>query len=121
VSQTSPKYPRVPAAFINAISEEGTKAEAVAFLQEQWNENCSLRAELKALRGHFATRKLQMIAIDKFEVLALKKLVLINHALAKSLSDPMASREQKALVSILNEVVLRADLDNQTPRSPKHE
>jgi|HubBroStandDraft_3_1064219.scaffolds.fasta_scaffold253004_4 hypothetical protein len=54
-----------------------------------------------------------MITIDKLEVLALKKLVLINHALAKSLSNPMAAREQKALVSVLNDVVLRADLDNQ--------
>jgi hypothetical protein len=44
-----------------------------------------------------------MIAIDRLEVLALKKLVLINHALAKSLSDPMAAREQKALVGVLNE------------------
>lgn len=36
-------YPRVNAAFINAISEEGTKEEAVRFLQKQWNENCFLR------------------------------------------------------------------------------
>ena len=32
-----------PAAFINAIAEEGTKAEAVEWLQRQWNENCELR------------------------------------------------------------------------------
>lgn len=32
-------YPHVPAAFINALSEEGTKKECIAFLQEQWNEN----------------------------------------------------------------------------------
>jgi hypothetical protein len=56
-----------------------------------------------------------MITINRIEVLALKKLVLINHALSKSLSDPMASREQKALVQVLNDVVLRADLDNQSP------
>lgn len=37
------KYPHVPAAFINAIAEEGTKAEAIQFLQEQWNETCYLR------------------------------------------------------------------------------
>lgn len=35
-----------PAAFINAIAEEGTKAEAVEWLQMQWNENCELRATL---------------------------------------------------------------------------
>ena len=44
------KYPHVPAAFINAIAEEGTKAEAIQWLQEQWNETCALRAELKALK-----------------------------------------------------------------------
>lgn len=41
-----PKYPHVPAAFINAIAEEGTKAEAVEWLQKQWNETCALRAAL---------------------------------------------------------------------------
>jgi hypothetical protein len=43
--------PHVPAAFINAIAEEGTKDEAIFWLQKQWNECCALRAELKALRG----------------------------------------------------------------------
>jgi hypothetical protein len=43
--------PHVPAAFINAIAEEGTKAEAIQWLQKQWNENCALRDELKALRS----------------------------------------------------------------------
>ncbi len=57
-----------------------------------------------------------MIAIDKLEVLVLKKLVLVNHALAKSLSDPRAAREQMALVQVLNDVVLRADLDNHSPQ-----
>lgn len=35
--------PHVPAAFINAIAEEGTKEEAIAWLQKVWNENCQLR------------------------------------------------------------------------------
>jgi hypothetical protein len=59
-----------------------------------------------------------VITIDRIEVLALKKLVLINHALAKSLSDPMAAREQKALVGVLNEITLRADMDNQSEKMP---
>jgi hypothetical protein len=42
-------YPHVTAAFINAIAEEGTKAEAVSFLQEQWNETCALRAALRMI------------------------------------------------------------------------
>lgn len=40
--------PHVPAAFINAIAEEGTKDEAIHYLQKQWNENCHLRAQLAA-------------------------------------------------------------------------
>ena len=32
-----------PAAFINAIAEEGTKAEAIKYLQETWNELCDLK------------------------------------------------------------------------------
>jgi len=30
------------AAFINAIAEEGTKAEAVEWLQKTWDERCDL-------------------------------------------------------------------------------
>lgn len=41
------EYPHVPAAFINALAEEGTKDEAIAFLQKQWNETCALRAKLR--------------------------------------------------------------------------
>ena len=39
------KDAHVSAAFINAIAEEGTKAEAVEWLQKLWNENCALREE----------------------------------------------------------------------------
>ncbi len=42
-------YPHVPAAFINAIAEEGTKAEAIEYLQRQWNETCALRAALEKI------------------------------------------------------------------------
>ena len=43
------EYSYVRAAFINAIAEEGTKEEAVSYLQKQWNENCALRAETERL------------------------------------------------------------------------
>lgn len=43
------EYPHVPAAFINAIREEGTKAEACDWLQKQWNEICDLREQFKKL------------------------------------------------------------------------
>lgn len=32
------KPPHVPAAFINCIADSGTKAEAVVYLQQTWNE-----------------------------------------------------------------------------------
>lgn len=45
------EYPHVPAAFINAIAEEGTKEEAVEFLQKIWNERCALREALDAAKA----------------------------------------------------------------------
>ena len=66
-----------------------------------------------------AEKEETMIAIDELEVLALKKLVLINHALSKSLSDPRAAQEQKALTLVLNDVALRADADNCMPKKRK--
>ena len=55
--------PHVPAAFINAIAEEGTKGEAIHYLQKQWNENCALRARIegleKAIRSFVEAYKLQ--------------------------------------------------------------
>lgn len=36
-----------PAAFINAIADEGTKDEAVRYLQQTWNEQCELIAALR--------------------------------------------------------------------------
>lgn len=53
------------------------------------------------------------IEITPVEVLALKKLVLINAALAKTLTDGTAGREQLALTKVLIEVVNRADLANR--------
>ena len=43
------EYPHVPAAFINSIREEGSKADAIAWLQAQWNETCYLREKVKGL------------------------------------------------------------------------
>lgn len=53
------------------------------------------------------------IEITPVEVLALKKLVLINGALAKTLTDSTAGREQLALTRVLIDVVNRADLANR--------
>ena len=40
-------YPTRPAAFINALYEEGTKSEAIQFLQETWNELCYVKDQLR--------------------------------------------------------------------------
>ncbi|TIM09190.1 hypothetical protein [Mesorhizobium sp.] len=53
------------------------------------------------------------IHITAIEVLALKKLALIDGALAQSLKDQTARREQMALLGVLMDVVARADLANQ--------
>jgi hypothetical protein len=56
------------------------------------------------------------INVTPVEVLVLKKLCLINHALGKSLSGA-AGIEQRALVQVLNDITLRADADNQTRKA----
>lgn len=53
-----------------------------------------------------------MIEISPIEVLALKKLALINHALASALSDPWAAKEQLALTKVLVDVAGRAGRAN---------
>lgn len=53
------------------------------------------------------------IEISTIEVMALKKLALINGALAKSLRDASARKEQTALLSVLMAVIERADLANK--------
>lgn len=39
-----------PAAFINEISESGTKAEAVKYLQATWDDYCESLAKIAELR-----------------------------------------------------------------------
>lgn len=57
------------------------------------------------------------IEISAIEVLALKKLALINGALAQSLNNPESRREQLALLRVLIDVTGRADLANQIAES----
>jgi hypothetical protein len=40
-----------PAAFINAIADEGTKAEAIQYLQETWDELCDANLKIKKLEA----------------------------------------------------------------------
>lgn len=56
------EYPNVPAAFINAIAEEGTKAEAVEWLQRTWNECYALRARVAEL-GPNAARYVMVVRL----------------------------------------------------------
>jgi hypothetical protein len=53
------------------------------------------------------------IEISPIELLALKKLALVNGALAKTLGGT-AERETSALLSVLIDVISRADLANAT-------
>ena len=43
---------RHPAAFINAIAEEGTKAEAIKYLQETWDELQDAKKEIRMLKAN---------------------------------------------------------------------
>ena len=64
--------PHVPAAFINAIAEGGTKAEAVQWLQKEWNEHCRTKealaqsqAECAELRGYLTGSNGEFLALRK--------------------------------------------------------
>lgn len=51
------------------------------------------------------------IVIEPIEILALKKLALISGALATSLKDLSAAREQRTLTRVLIDVINRAEVD----------
>ena len=53
----APKPAHTQAAFINAIAEEGTKAEAVERLQMVWNERCEMADTIAALRAQRARER----------------------------------------------------------------
>lgn len=55
------------------------------------------------------------IELNTIEILALKKIALINYALGQSLSDKKASIEQLALTSVITDIVRRAE--SAEPRS----
>lgn len=57
------------------------------------------------------------VEISFIEMMALKKLALINGALAQSLKDPGARREQTALLTVLMDVAARADVANAKERA----
>lgn len=71
-------------------------------------------AEDREHRGCSEETKAAMIEVSPIEILALKKLALINGALAQSLSDATARREQLALLRVLMDVTSRAALAKAT-------
>lgn len=85
-------YPHVRAAFINAISEEGTKAEAIAYLQKQWNECCALRAEIRRLTG---------VAQGSGDCGAK---AYVERAIASYIGDPADNQFQKGFLAALEVV-----------------
>lgn len=52
------------------------------------------------------------IELSNIEILALKKIGLISYALAQSLSDKSAAKEQLALTSVVTDIVRRAEEAN---------
>ena len=56
------------------------------------------------------------VEISPIEVLALKKLALINGALAQTLQSRVAGNEQLNLTRVLIEITNRADLANHTAK-----
>lgn len=72
----------------------------------------------KSIASLYRAEAPRMIEISPIEVLALKKLVLINHALGQALSDPLANREQRSLTEVLAEIATRADIANKTGGKP---
>lgn len=57
------------------------------------------------------------VELSSIEVLALKKLALINQALGMQLSDKRASKEQLALVTVLTDIVRRAESSPEDGRT----
>ena len=55
--------------------------------------------------------------IEPIELLALKKLALINNALAAALTDDRVAKEQKALTGVLVDVIGRAELNAAVERT----
>lgn len=51
------------------------------------------------------------ISVRGIEVLALKKLSLVSHALASRLSDFSAKEEQKMLASTLDDLIRRIEIE----------
>lgn len=50
------------------------------------------------------------IEISEIELMALEKLALVSNAVAMTLSDVSASREQRALTKVLVDVIARAQV-----------
>lgn len=78
------KHPHVQAAFINSIREEGTKAEACDFLQEQWNETCAMIKE----------RDAALAATERAVRAALEAAAIVADLEAQKLFTNMASAER---------------------------
>lgn len=61
----SSNAPHHPAAFINAIAEEGTKAEAIEYLQQTWNELCELKKQLKPVSADVMGALHELVQLKK--------------------------------------------------------
>ena len=55
-SEGKTEAPHQPAAFINALSEEGTREELIDYLQKTWNERCEFERELSSVIAAYELR-----------------------------------------------------------------
>lgn len=107
--------PHFPAAFINAIAEEGTKTEAVEWLQKIWNERCQFQRDLAAANeraDNLNTRMEFWKAAYERSRAAESRLAAIEAAEMPEEPSELDSNDTRAWTSYANK--LRAYLQRQT-------
>lgn len=79
--------PHVQASFINAIAEEGTKQEAVEWLQRIWNELCQAEANLRKAQEENAMLEAMNAALRDQNV-AMNDTILARSATQRTTDGP---------------------------------
>lgn len=97
--------PHVPAAFINAIAEEGTKAEAVEWLQKTWNELCQARAVSERMREDTKSTLLEAAACIETFVKHSERLRPYDNV-----TDAVATAERCRSIAMIGYDMVRAAL-----------
>ena len=94
-----------PAAFINAIADEGTKAEAIEWLQKTWDELCDLRdSRLNLWRGECGHHWIRG-EIDACPICKLATVAAAHYADSEKLLDQEIESVSRVLSSEVSEPV----------------